>query len=158
MSGSLSRAGSTGRLAATRAAMGSLTSHTLTFMPATGTPASSQKTMTSRVFRIAPVDHLVPVCGVAVVLHAEVVLVGEEVGDLPVLDLLAEHVLGRNRALIECRGPVLEADLGVEDGVEGVGHVAGGPDPRCTRGQVLVDDDAVVDGRGRQLRPARSSG
>ena len=47
-SGSARWAGSTRRRAPTRSAMGSATSQTLMFIPATGTPASSQKTMTSR--------------------------------------------------------------------------------------------------------------
>ena len=46
---------------------------------------------------------------------------------------------------------MLETDPSVEDGVVGVGDVAGGPDPRRTRGQVLVDDDAVVKGQTGRL-------
>ena len=46
--GSASRAGSTFSLARTSSAMSSATSHTLTFIPATTFPLSSQKTMTSR--------------------------------------------------------------------------------------------------------------
>ena len=76
------------------ALIGSVTSQTLTFIPASTRPAaSSQKAMNSRRFELAADDHLVvrPRRSVAGVLHAEVVLVGVEVGQQVIARRPAEH-------------------------------------------------------------------
>src|SRR4029453_11829320 len=90
---------------------------------------------------------------VAGILHATVVLVGEEVGHLVVGGGRAHHVRRCDRPLVEGGRPVLEAQVGAQQRVVGVGDIAGGEYIRVDGGQVLVEDDAVVDrqtyGRGQ---------
>ena len=81
---------------------------------------------------------------VAEVLHAEVVLVGEEVGQPVVGHRLAQHVLRRDHALPDGVVPVLHAQMTAEQRVVGVGHVAGREDVGLGGAQVFVDHDAVV--------------
>ena len=95
---------------------------------------------------IAAEDDAVPVAGEARVLHADVVLVGEEVRQAVVGVGAAEHVAGGGRPLVERVGPVLDADPLAVEGVVGVGDVAGGEHAGRAGLQVLVDEDAVVDG------------
>jgi hypothetical protein len=83
--------------------------------------------------------------GVAEVLHAEVVLVGEEVGQPVVGCGLSEHGLGGDDRLVQCVGPVLDAELAAQQRVVGVGDVACGEDVVVGGAQVLVGEDAVVD-------------
>ena len=75
--------------------MSSVTSQTLTFMP--GQHAAVLEPEGDELARVdvAAEDDLVPVGGVAGVLHADVVLVGEEVRDLVVGLALAEHARAR---------------------------------------------------------------
>src|SRR5665647_2968380 len=56
------------------------------------------------------VGDAVPVVGVAVVLHSQVVLVGVEVRKLHVCRVLAQHVARRDRTLVQGVGPVLHPD------------------------------------------------
>src|SRR5439155_4444821 len=94
---------------------------------------------------IAAHDDPVPGAGVARVLHADVVLVGEEVRQA-VVDLgSAEHVAGRDWSLVQCVRPVLDADSLPVEGVVRRGDVAGGEHARHAGLKVLVDDDPVVD-------------
>src|SRR5215469_3632700 len=58
---------------------------------------------------VAAEDHLIPLRRVPRVLHPHVVLVGVEVRDAVVADLLAEHRAGRGRALVERVRLVLDA-------------------------------------------------
>ena len=64
----------------------SLTSHTLTFIPPTTRPSRQPEGDELAALAVAPEDHLVPFGGVAGVLHADVVLIGEEVRDPVVAD------------------------------------------------------------------------
>src|SRR5439155_21564703 len=70
----------------------------------------------------------------------------------------AEHVLRCRGALVKGVGPVLDADVGVETGMEGGGRVTRGEDVGGAGAQVGVDDHAVVDretGRDRELDAGR---
>ena len=89
-------------------------------------------------------DHLVVGRAEPDVLHAEVVLVGEEVRHPLVAHVLAEHRPCRGRPLIQRVGPVLDPHVPVVERVErrrdvpGCEHV-GGRRPECR-----VGDDGVV--------------
>ena len=126
--------------------IGSVTSQTLTFMPATTRSPVSQKAMNSRVAGSPRKTTRSQVAGEARVLHADVVLVGEEVRQAVVDVGVAEHGAGGDRPLVQRVGPVLDADPLAVEGVVGVGDVAGGEDAGRAGLQVLVDEDAVVDG------------
>ena len=77
MSGLVRRVGSTWRAERIRDWMSSLTSQTLTFMPAITAPLESQNAMNSSVVRVAAVEDLIVGAGrgQAGAFHAEVVLV-----------------------------------------------------------------------------------
>ena len=112
--------------------------------------------MNSSGLRVAAVDDLVVAAGLgqARALHAEVVLVAEEVGHPVVHDGLAEHGLGRGRAAVQGVGPVLDANAPAEQRVERAGDVAGGEDVRVRGAQRRVGHDPAGDlkaGRGRQF-------
>src|SRR3954453_10351006 len=79
------------------------------------------------------------------VLHAQVVLVAEEVGQPLVARREAEHGPRGDRGLVERVGPLLDPDVPAQQRVVGVGHVAGGEDRGVRRLQARVDQDAVVD-------------
>ena len=98
------------------------------------------------VIGLAADDHLVVTVGpdVAEVLHAEVVLVGEEVGQPVVVHRPAKHVLRRDHALPDGVVPVLNAQMTTEQWVVGVRHVAGCVDVRLRGAQLCIDHDAVV--------------
>src|SRR3954471_2831568 len=89
-------------------------------------------------------DHLLVARGEPRVLHADVVLVGEEVREPLVRGRLAEHRAGRRLGLVQRVGPVLHPEPAAVERVEGVGHVADREDARLARLQALVDEDAVV--------------
>ena len=78
------------------------------------------------------------------VLHAELVLVGEEVGKTLVGGSLAEHGLRGHDRLVERGGPVFDAQLPAQQRMVGVGDVADGQDVVIRRDQVPVHEDAVV--------------
>ena len=121
-----------------------MTSQTLTFMPAVTRPSRSQKAMNSRVAGSPRKTTSSPGRAVARVLHADVVLVGEEVRDPLVDDVLAKHRAGRRRALLQCVGPVLDAQA-PEQRMVVVGDVARREDAVGARAQRGVDEDPVVD-------------
>src|ERR1039457_3642444 len=91
-------------------------------------------------------DDLVVAAGfhVAGVLHAQVVLVGEEVGHPVVGNVLAEHRPGGCLGLVQRIGPVLDPDVLAEQGVEGARNVSGGVDVGAGGAQLRVDKDAVA--------------
>src|SRR5690606_11135118 len=97
---------------------------------------------------VAPDDHLVVGAGrgPAAVLHAQVVLVGEEVRHAVVRLVPAEHGAGRGRAAVEGVGPVLDTQPGPEQGVREGRHVAGRVDVEVGGAQLLVDQDAAAVG------------
>ena len=66
---------------------------------------------------IAAEDNPVPRAGEARVLHADLVLVGEEVRHALVGGRLAKHAAGSDRPLVESVGPVLDADPLAVEGV-----------------------------------------
>ena len=132
-----------------------MTSQTLTFMPATTRSPAEPEGDELAARGIAAEDDAVPVAGEARVLHADVVLVGEEVRQAVVGVGVAEHVAGGGRPLVERVGPVLDADPLAVEGVVGVGDVAGGEHAGRAGLQVLVDEDAVVDGEAGLRRRAR---
>ena len=137
--------------------MSSLTSQTLTFMPAITAPRESQNAMNSAV----PVpgrrgSDLVGGArrGQARAFHAEVVLVAEEIRHPVVADGLAEHGPGGGRAAVQRVGPVLDADPAAEQRVERVRDVAGGEDVLIGGAQGRVGQHAVGDfepGAGGQV-------
>ena len=92
------------------------------------------------------------------VLHAEVVLVGEEVRQLVVADVLAQHGAGGGRPGMQGVGPVLDPDPGAEQRMVDVGDVAGGEDVRVVGAQPPVDQDAVVHPQAGLLGQARCPG
>ena len=145
-SGSARRRSSTATRSRMSRWIGSVTSQTLTFMPATTRSPASQKAMNSRLAGSPRKTTRSQRAGEARVLHADVVLVGEEVRQAVVGVGAAEHVARRGRALVERVGPVLDADPLAVEGVVGVGDVAGGEDAGRAGLQVLVDEDPVVDG------------
>ena len=84
------------------------------------------------------------------VLHADVVLVGVEVGHAVIGDRVTEHVARRRRTLVEGGGPVLDAQP-PERGITHAGDIAGGEDALQRGLQELVAHDPVADrdaGRG----------
>ena len=103
-----------------------------------------------------PVEAVGP--GVADVLHAEVVLVGEEVGQCVVHGVLATQVGGHDLAVLDRGVPVLDAQGPPEHGVVGVGDVAGRVDGGVARAQVRVGADPVVDDEARQRPPSSTTG
>ena len=102
--------------------------------------------MNSRLGGVAAEDDAVPRAGEARVLHADVVLVGEEVRQAVVGLPRAEHVARGDRPLAEGVGPVLDADPLAVERVLGAGDVAGGEHAGRAGPQVLVDEDPVADG------------
>ena len=62
----------------------------------------------------------------------------------------AHHVRRRDRSLVEGSRPVLEAQVGAQQRIVGVGHIPGGEYGGVGGGQVLIDDDAVVDRQARR--------
>ena len=88
------------------------------------------------------------------VLHADLVLVGEEVRQPVVGRAVAEHRPRGGRALVQRVGPVLDADVAVVARVEGVRDVAGGEDVRGARPEVARRRRSRRRSRGR--RPARA--
>ena len=96
----------------TRPGSARLTSQTLTFIPAsTRSAASSQKATNSRPADVAARHHPVVALGVPGELHAQVVLVGEEVRHPVVGHVLPEHRLRCHRAGVEGVGPVLDPQV-----------------------------------------------
>lgn len=87
----------------------------------------------------------VPARRVAGVLHAQVVLVGEEVGHPVVGDRGTEHVLGGDDALVLCVGPVLDPDPPADPGVPRRSGVTGREDARHSGLEELVDGDPTVE-------------
>ncbi len=77
-----------------------------------------------------------------------------EIGDFVVRHALAKHVAGRGASLPDGVVPVFDAALAAEDGIEEVGHVAGGKDSGLIRLQEAIDDDAVVHGDAAALQKA----
>lgn len=102
--------------------------------------------------RVVAEDDLVPLRRVAAVLDADVVLVGEEIGDLVIDHVPPEHRPRGDRALVEGVGPVLDADPAAVEGVPGAGHVASREDARRARLQVLVDRNSALELEPRPLR------
>ena len=99
-------------------------------------------------------DHEFVVAGradVPDVLHAEVVLVGEEVRLPDVGLVVAEHAAGGVAALVDGGVPVFDSDP-AEEWVVVVGDVAGGVDMRVVGAQPGVDQDAVVGGQPGRCR------
>ena len=130
--------------------IGSVTSQTLTFMPAVTRPSCSQNAMNSPSSGLPRVTTVSAGPAEPRVLHAEVVLVGEEVRHPVVADLLPEHRPRGGRTAVERVGPVLDAHVPAVERVEGRRDVAGGEDVGRRRPQGVVGDDAVVD-----LQPGR---
>ena len=64
----------------------------------------------------------------------------------------AQHVLGRDRTLIQRGGPVLQPDARLEERVPRAGDVPGGEDIRGARAQELVGGDAVLERRAGVFR------
>ena len=101
-------------------------------------------------------DDVVAGVGVADVLHAEVVLIREEVREAVVGVAAAGRVGAGGDALVEGVGPVLDTQVAAEVGVPGGGDITGGEHVGGARAQLFVDDDAVVDieaGGGGELDP-----
>ena len=98
---------------------------------------------------IAAKDDAVPRPRKAGVLHAGVVLVGEEVRQCVVRHRAVEHVERGDRALVERVVPVLDAHALAVEGMVGVGDVAGGEHAGRGGPEVLVDQDPVVDHQAR---------
>ena len=101
--------------------------------------------------RVAPVHDLVVVAGLGQPgrLHAQVVLVAEEVRHPVVGHRLAEHGAGRGRAAVQRVGPVLHPDPAAQQRVGHVGHVTGREDVRVAGPQRRVHQDAVARPPGR---------
>ena len=101
--------------------------------------------MNSRRGGIAAEHDAIPAAGEAGVLHAGVVLIGEEVRQ-PVVGLgVTEHVAGGNRPLMQRVRPVLDTDRLAVEAVVRVGDVAGGEHTGRGGVQALVDSNPVVD-------------
>ena len=130
--------------------MGSVTSHTFTFIPATTRSSTSQKAMNSRLAGSPRNDHAIPGASVARVLHADVVLVGEEVRQAVVRVSAPEHVARRRRSLVEGVRPVLDPNSLAVERVIGVRHVAGREDRRSAG----LGADRRPRSRCRRLSPA----
>lgn len=105
-------------------------------------------------YYVASEDDLVPVGGMAAVLHPDVVLVGVEVRDPVIRDRVvrhrvvavsgAEHVARRDRPLMQRVCPVIDPQPS-EQRMAGVGDIAGGEDALLLGLEVLVREQAVVD-------------
>ena len=93
---------------------------------------------------IASEHDAVPVVGEAGVLHADVVLIGEEVRHAVVGVHVTEHGAGGGRPLVQCIGPVLDPDPLPVERVVGTGHVARGEHAGPAGLQVLVDEDPII--------------
>ena len=129
----------------TSARIGSMASQSLTCMPAWMRPSLSQKAARWP-GRVTAHYHVVVPVGVDVsdVLHAEVVLVGEEVRQSAVGVVLAEHVPRGHLGLLDGVVPVLDPDAATQRRLQVVGHVAGRVDVRVCRSEPFVDEDPVV--------------
>src|SRR4051794_13187846 len=90
-------------------------------------------------------NHGITGLAVADVFEAEVVLVGEEVRQAVIDVAGAGGVDPCRQALVESRGPMLNAQVALVVGMPGVGDVTGRVDALDARLQVAVDDDAIVD-------------
>ncbi len=124
------------------------TSQTLTFMAARiRSWSSSQNATNSRLPSVAAHHDAGGVVAgrVADVLHAEVVLVAEEVRQPVVGRVLAQDRRRGGRRLVERGGPVLDPDPAAEHRVVVVGDVADRVDVGVAGAQRPVDEDAVVD-------------
>src|SRR4051794_18613429 len=97
--------------------------------------------------RVSAVDDVVVTirADVAGVLHSQVVLICEEVGDSVVGDRLTKHRTGSQRSAIERVGPVLYSDAAPEEWVEYVGYITGCVHIRMGRLKGGVDEDTIVD-------------
>ena len=132
----------------------STTSQTLTFMAAVTMPSRCQKAMNWRSARLPRTDDRVGRIAVADVLHAQVVLIREEIRQPGVGRGVTGGVGPGGEALVEGVGPVLDAQVTAVVGVPGGSDVARGVHAGRAGLQLLVDDDAVVDlqaGRDGQL-------
>ena len=103
--------------------------------------------------RVAAEHHPVVPAGLdpAGVLHAQVVLVGEEVRQPVVAHRLAEHRAGGRLAAVQRVGPVLHPDPLTQQRMRDAGHVAGRVDVRIAGAQARVDGDTVVEDQTRRL-------
>src|SRR5699024_7451621 len=89
-------------------------------------------------------------------LHAQVVLIGEEVGETVVGVVTTGRIDSGGRALIEGVGPVFDSNVFLVVGMPGRGYVAGRVDAGGAGAEVLVDDHAAIHrqtGSFRQVRP-----
>ena len=124
--------------------IGSVTSQTLTFMPATTRSPASQKAMNSRVAGSPRKTTRSQVRREAGVLHADVVLVGEEVRQA-VVGSPGPSMSRAARAPGAARWPSARPQPRGVERVLARGDVAGGEHAGSAGLQVLVDEDAVVD-------------
>ena len=113
----------------------SIASQSLACMPATTWSPRSHQARNDPTRHVAGQhDPVVAVgAGVADVLHAEVVLVGEEVGERVGVGVRAEQVGGERLAVLDRGVPVLDAERMAEHRVVDVGDVADGVDVRVGR-------------------------
>ena len=95
--------------------------------------------------RVAPVDDVVPLDGVAQVLDVQVVLIGPEVEKWGVGLLAAQHAAGGCGSLIEGVVPVLDPQPLPQARVPPVGDVPRGKDVGQAGPAVFVYEDAVID-------------
>ena len=121
-------------------------------MPATTRCWRTQKATNWRVARSPPNHQAVAGGGQPRILHANVVLVGEEVREPLIAGEAAEHATGRDRPLAQRGGPVPDAEAGLEVGVPGGGDVAGRVDAGRDGLQPLIDQHAVPKGEPGRLR------
>ena len=116
-----------------------------TLMPATTRPSRCQKARNSLASsEPRTVGGPETSVGNPGVFHADVELVGVEVGDRVQDGLLAEHGLRRHFAAVQGIGPVLAAVVLPGERVKGVGDVAGGEDPGRGGPQRSVREDSVA--------------
>ena len=123
--------GSTGSRDRISDLMSSSPSQMLTFIPAsTRFSRVEPERRELAAGHIAAGHHAVVVGCVPDVLHAEVVLVGEEIGQFGVLLRLAEHPRDRDGRLLERIRPMLGANPGAEEWMLGRGDIADREDVR----------------------------
>src|SRR5262249_12625500 len=103
--------------------------------------------------------HPIPLRRVAGILHAEAVLIGEEVGHALIWNAGTEHVLRGGDALVERVRPVLDAYTSVQERVPRTGYIARREHARHVGFQACVDDNATVhvEPRGARQLDARFS-
>ena len=156
-SGSASRWSSTGTRLRISRRSGRDVPHVEVSSSATTWSPSSQNAMNSRSPDRASEDDAVPAVGEARVLHADVVLVGEEVRH-PVVRLRPDRASrGRRRPLLERVAPVLDPHPLAVERVPGAGDVARREHARRVRAQPLVDQDRRRPRPARRWRPARGA-